>query len=239
VIAGGDLIADALGQKKSRVDSLYDLYIQECRLFNMPVYNAIGNHEHFGVFKESGVSINDPEFGKAMFEKRLGNGHASRSFNYRNWHFILLDGVSITRDRNYIGKVDSSEIVWLRQDLSRIDSSRNVALVTHIPIATVSTQFLKGPLAVNDPGLVVINSDSVLKLFKGFHLRLILQGHLHLVEAIEWRGITLITGGAVSGAWWKGTFEGFEPGFVVVDVNGDKIAWRFEKLATISAPNRR
>lgn len=109
VVTGGDLIADALGQKKARVDSLYDLYNHECGRFQMPVFNAIGNHEHFGVFRESGISTDDPEFGKAMFRKRLGNGRTSRSFDYKAWHFILLDGISITKDRNYIGKADSSD----------------------------------------------------------------------------------------------------------------------------------
>ena len=233
VITGGDLIADALGQKKSRVDSLYDLYIRECKRFKMPVHNTIGNHEHFGVFRESGVPIDDPEFGKAMFEKRLGDGHSSSSFDYGRWHFILLDGISITKNRNYIGKVDSSEIRWLIQDLQKIDSTKNVVLVTHIPLVTVSTQFLKGSLAATEPWLVVTNSDSILHLLKPVRLRLVLQGHLHMVETIQWRDTEFITGGAVSGAWWNGAYEGFDPGFVVVDVQGDRIDWRFEKLNTL------
>jgi 3',5'-cyclic AMP phosphodiesterase CpdA len=242
VIMGGDLIADALGQKKARVDSLYDLYIHECGRFQMPVYNAIGNHEYFGVYRESGIPTDDPEFGKAMFKKWLGNGRTSRSFDYKAWHFILLDGISITRDRNYIGKADSSAIAWLKDDLSRIDKNRNVALVTHIPLVTASTQFLKGPLAANDPWLVVSNGDSILNWLKPYRLRLMLQGHLHMLETIRWRDAEFITGGAVSGAWWKGAYEGFDPGFVVLDVKGDGVSWRFEKIgsgAAASSPGGR
>jgi hypothetical protein len=235
VVTGGDLIADALSQKKARADSLYDLYAKESGLFKMPVHNSIGNHEYFGVFKESGVSTSDPEFGEAMFQKRLGGGHASSSFDHGRWHFILLDGISPTPDRNYIGKVDSSEIAWLKDDLSRTDTTRNIAVVTHIPLVTVSTQFREGTMKPNQPWLVVTNGDSVLHMLSKRRLKLILQGHLHILEEIHWRDTLILTGGAVSGAWWTGPFEGFDPGFVVLDVDGDNVRWRFEKLTSKSA----
>ena len=235
VITGGDLIADALGQKKTRADSLYDLYTKESGLFKMPVYNSIGNHEYFGVFRESGVSTSDPEFGEGMFQKRLGGGHASSSFDRGRWHFILLDGISPTPDRNYIGRVDSSELAWLKDDLSRTDSTRNIAVVTHIPLVTVSTQFREGTMKPNQPWLVVTNGDSVLHMLAKRRLKLILQGHLHVREEIRWRDTIILTGGAVSGAWWNGPFEGFEPGFLVLDVDGDDVRWRFEKRTAQNA----
>jgi 3',5'-cyclic-AMP phosphodiesterase len=236
VVTGGDLIADALGQGKSRADSLYDLYIRESALLKMPVYNSIGNHEHFGVFRESGVSFNDPEFGKAMFRKRLGNGRTSRSFDYERWHFILLDGIGITADRNYVGRADPSELQWLRRDLAATDTSMDIAVITHVPLVTVSTQFRDGTMKPNPPWLVVTNGDSVLHLLAKRRLKLILQGHLHVLEEIRWRDTLILTGGAVSGAWWNGPFEGFDPGFVVLDVKGDRVRWRFEKLDTRPAP---
>ena len=56
VITGGDLIMDALGQTKSRSDSLYNLYQDLMTLFKMPVYNTLGNHEVFGLYEKSGIS---------------------------------------------------------------------------------------------------------------------------------------------------------------------------------------
>jgi 3',5'-cyclic AMP phosphodiesterase CpdA len=232
VVTGGDLVADALEQKKARADSLYDLYIEKCGLFQMPVYNTIGNHEHFGVYSQSGISPGDPDFGKGMFRRRLGGGTTYRSFDWGTWHFILLDGVGVTDDRNYIGRVDSAEVRWLAGDLARLDPARNLALVTHIPLLTVSTQFREGVLKPNNPWLVVSNGDTVLHLLQSHRLRLVLQGHLHLVEKIRWRDTLIITAGAVSGAWWNGPFEGFDPGFAVFDVNGDRISWWFKKLQT-------
>jgi 3',5'-cyclic-AMP phosphodiesterase len=230
VVTGGDLVADALGQRKPRADSLYNLFIEKSARFRMPVYHAIGNHEHFGVFPESGVAVDDPDFGKAMFRRRLGNGASYRSFDAGRWHFILLDGIGLTTKREYTGRVDSTELEWLARDLAALDPDRNVAVITHIPLVTVSTQFRDGVLKPNVPWLVVSNGDTVLHLLAKHRTRLILQGHLHVVEEIRWRDLVVLTGGAVSGAWWNGAFEGFDPGFMVLDVDGDRIGWRFEKL---------
>jgi hypothetical protein len=79
VITGGDLIMDALGQTWGRSDSLYKLYLEMIPGLKMPVYNTMGNHEIYGIYKESGADITHPEYGEKMFEKRLG-----RSYNQFN-----------------------------------------------------------------------------------------------------------------------------------------------------------
>ena len=52
VLTGGDLIMDALGVSFNRADSLYQLYVETTKNFNIPVYNTIGNHELFGIYKK-------------------------------------------------------------------------------------------------------------------------------------------------------------------------------------------
>ena len=44
VITGGDLVMDVLDQTYGRADSLFTLYKEVSSEFNMPVYNAVGNH---------------------------------------------------------------------------------------------------------------------------------------------------------------------------------------------------
>ena len=56
---------------------LYKLYLETEEKFNMPVYNTLGNHEIFGIYKESGVSSDHPEYGEKMFEKRIGESYYS------------------------------------------------------------------------------------------------------------------------------------------------------------------
>ena len=77
VITGGDLIYDALGVDYERADSLYRIFGELCEKFEMPVHHTIGNHEIFGLYVDSGVEPTHPEFGRKMFEKRLGGGSTS------------------------------------------------------------------------------------------------------------------------------------------------------------------
>jgi Icc protein len=228
VITGGDLVMDALGQSFQRADSLYRIFEETSREFTMPVYHCIGNHEHFGVYTRSGIQPDHPEYGKKMFANRLGDGKTYRSFDFGEWHFILMDAVSITPEREYTGLIDDQQLAWLKEDLQNIGPDQSVVLALHIPLYSVRNQFTDGPLAANTAGLVVSNSDAVWKIIQDYKVQIVLQGHLHVVEEIVWKGTHFITGGAVCGRWWKGPFEGFPEGFVVVDVEGDYFTWWYE-----------
>ncbi|MGW8314461.1 MAG: metallophosphoesterase family protein, partial [Bacteroidales bacterium] len=72
VLTGGDLIDDALNASHGRADSLYQLYIDMSGEFQMPVYNAMGNHEHYGYSSQPPVDPSDPDYGEGMFERRIG-----------------------------------------------------------------------------------------------------------------------------------------------------------------------
>ena len=109
VITGGDLIMDALGQSYERASQLYDLYLETATDFEMPVYNTIGNHENFGLYTESGVSPEHPEYGKKMYQNRV-NEALYYSFDHKGWHFIVLDAIGFTEDRRYIGEVDAAQL---------------------------------------------------------------------------------------------------------------------------------
>jgi 3',5'-cyclic AMP phosphodiesterase CpdA len=228
VITGGDLVFDALEADYARADSLYDLYIDLCGRFEMPVYNTIGNHEVFGLYPESGIEETHPEYGKEMFRRRLGGGATCRSFDYGGWHFILLDTIGFTPERRYEGRVAPERLEWLARDLEAVDAGTPIILCLHIPLLSVYLQTKEGGSAGMAPAEAVINSDEVIALFEGRDLRLVLQGHLHIVEQIAIRGTHFVTAGAVCGAWWNGPRDGFPEGFVVVDVDGDAFTYRYE-----------
>jgi len=230
VITGGDLIMDALGVSYGRADSLYRLFEEKAALFNMPVFHAIGNHEHFGVYPSSGVMPDHPFYGKKMFEERLGDGKTYHSFTHGRWHFILLDGIGITPEREYVGHIDSVQIAWLKSDLAATGTKTPVVLVSHIPLISVAEQIYQGPTTPNLPYLVVVNADEVLDLCRPYNVRLILQGHLHIVEEMTWKDLHFITGGAVCGKWWNGPNHGFDEGFVAVDIAGDDFSWSYESF---------
>lgn len=225
VLTGGDLIMDALEEPYESADSLYDMYVEEVKGFNMPVYNTIGNHELFGIYEVSGVSPDHPEYRYGMYEKRIGETYYS--FDHKGWHFIVLNVIQDTEDREYIGMVDEVQMEWLKADLLEVDPKTPIVISTHIPFITVFTQILYGEYAPDYHGLVVENARDVLDLFAAHNLKLVLQGHLHYLEYIELYGISFITSGAISGHWWEGPNRDIEEGYLMVYVEGDDFCWEY------------
>lgn len=228
VITGGDLVYDALEASYERADSLYDIYEALCGRFRVPVHHTIGNHEVFGLYVKSGVDPGHPQFGKKMFAGRLGGGSTSSSFDFGGWHFVLLDTVGFTGTRRYFGLVSPETLGWLAADLEKVPLETPIVVSVHIPLVspTIQTAY-----ASSDPvpaAEMVTNAPEVLALFEGRDLRLVLQGHLHIVEQAQVKGTKFVTGGAVSGGWWEGPFRGFPEGFVVIDVTGGEISYRYE-----------
>ena len=228
VITGGDLIMDALGQKLPRADSLYNLYFDVTSHLQMPIYNTIGNHEVLGLYKESGVSPDDPDYGKNLFLRKMNYDKTYQSFNYKGWHFILLDAIGFTKERKYYGHIDSLQIEWLKKDLQGISETTPIVISVHIPFFSIYKQMREGPTAAFKGNEVIVNALQVLDLFKDYNLKLVLQGHLHELEDIYYKGVHFITGGAVCAAWWTGPNVGHPEGFVVVDVKGDEFTWHYQ-----------
>jgi len=226
VVTGGDLIMDALGVSFERADSLYTIYDSMLQLFHMPVYNTLGNHEVFGLYEKSGISPDHPAYGKKMYEKYLGQRYYS--FDYSNWHFMVLDNIGYTPQREYIGEVDSVQMEWIKLDLATLDSATNIVIVAHIPFVTTFLQYYIDPLEPNGPGLVVTNGKEVLELFEGKNLKLVLQGHTHILEDVYIDGIHFLTGGAVSARWWTGpNYGNLEEGFLILKMFEDRFHWRY------------
>jgi len=226
IITGGDLIMDALGQTYGRVDSLYDLYAEVIKKAESPVYNTMGNHEIYGIYtKESGADPSNPEYGEKMFEKRLGKSFYS--VDHKGWKFIIINSVEDTKKGRYVGQVDSAQLAWIRDELKKTDPATPIVISTHIPFITAETQRYEGSTMPSDSGTVVFNSKEVLSLFKGYNLKLVLQGHLHILEDIYIDGIHFLTSGAVSAAWWRGPNRGLEEGFMYLTFYKDNFKWRY------------
>jgi len=193
----------------------------------MPVYNTMGNHEVYGWQRmEEGIEAH-PEFGKLMYENRLGKRFYS--FDHKGWHFIVLDAIYLGDRGDYIGKIDKEQIEWLATDLKKLNRDTPIAISTHYPFITSASQVVRGSTVANPPGMVIINSREVLALFSDYNLRLVLQGHLHFLEDIHVQNqVHFITGGAVSGKWWNNNAESKpEEGFVMIHVDGENLEWEY------------
>ena len=225
VIMGGDLIMDALGQSYSRADSLYNFYSEAVKNFKMPVFNTMGNHEIYGIYSKSGADSLNEEYGEKMFEKRLGRSYDS--FIHKGWKFMILNSVEDTKKDSYIGWIDKDQIDWIKDELLSTDPQMPIVISTHIPFITASTQKNVGTTVGNDSSTVIYNGKEVLDLFKGYNLKLVLQGHLHSIEDIYIDGIHFITGGAVAAAWWNGPNNGIEEGYMLISIKNKELSWKY------------
>jgi hypothetical protein len=53
------------------------------------------------------------------------------------------------------------------------------------------------------------------------NIKLCISGHIHLQDEVEYLGIKYWCNGAVSGNWWKGAFQEFEPAYAVIELFPD------------------
>lgn len=225
ILTGGDLVMDAMGQTYGRADSLYNLYNEVIRKATVPVYNTMGNHDIWGIYSKSGSDHSNPEFGEAMFAKRIGESYYS--FMHKGWKFIILNSIEDTGMDRYVGEIDTAQIFWLKQELVKTDPSTPIVVSTHIPFISAMRQVRRGSTVPNDSSLVVFNSKKVTDLFKNHNLKLVLQGHLHILEDIYIDGVHYITGGAVSGGWWRGPNLWTQEGFLWITFGKDDFTWKY------------
>jgi 3',5'-cyclic AMP phosphodiesterase CpdA len=228
VVTGGDLIMDALKVPLEDAVAQFDLYNRIIGAFDVPVYNALGNHDVFGLSPESGVAPEHPQYGKTLFMEMLGLESTYYSFDHLGWHFIVLDAMTPAEDRGYIGEIDAEQLTWIKNDLARTDPRTPITVVTHFPFVSVALQLREGGSAALPGAAVIVNSHEVFEMFEGHNLRLVLQGHLHIVEETIVGDVHFLIGGSISGKWWHGPNAGFAEGVVVVDVTGDDFSWRYE-----------
>jgi 3',5'-cyclic-AMP phosphodiesterase len=222
IIQGGDHVYDTMSVSKERAHQLYDLYGATEQELGQRLYHVIGNHDCFAIMAKTGFDLRDPEYGKRMWEDRFGK--TFYSFDRYGVHFIVLDTIGLTSDRQYEGRIDPDQIEWLKNDLAATGPVRPIIVAAHIPLVTALASYQPPPQHKQG----TVNSAEIIALLEGHNILAVLQGHTHINERIEWKGIPFITSGAVSGNWWKGPHLGIPGGFTVVNVRGGKLTTHYE-----------
>jgi 3',5'-cyclic AMP phosphodiesterase CpdA len=226
-IMGGDHVYDALGVDGRRAGTVFDLYKKTEQVLQMPIHHAIGNHDAFGILTKSGVAPSDPAYGKKMYEDRIGKTY--HSFDRKGYHFVVLDSIQPTEDRQWEGRVDEKQMSWLAEDLKSAGTRTPVIVTVHVPLVTaVATYTEKDGIERKYNTLTVANAPQVLAAFEGHNVIAVLQGHTHVNEVVEYKNTKYITSGAVCGNWWHGARMGHAEGFTVVSLRGGKINTRYE-----------
>ena len=232
VVGGGDMIMDALGVGEERAVMLYGLYNECIANFTMPVHHVMGNHEVFGVYVPDQVSENHPEWGKTMYKNRLGDGKTYRSFDHNGVHFVMLDSIMLERRTDkpgyaYYGGIDDVQMAWLRNDLGSLAPGTPIVGFSHIPLYTMYEQVTNGPTHQTGRGTAITNGKELHALLAEYNTVAYLQGHIHVNELYEYKGIKFIDTAAVSGGWWKGARDGHPEGFNLVEVYEDGVEYQY------------
>lgn len=188
VLVSGDLIKDALRVSEKEATGYYELYQKEIGKFNVPVWSVPGNHEIFGIERHlSLVSKAHPLYGKKMYRHYLGPNYFS--FNASGYHFVGLDNVDF-EDLWYFGRVDSTQVKWLKEDLSNVPANVPVITFGHMPFYSGGlsmTSFTEeGPARTLERETgelqfrhIVSNADEVIDLVSTHPFPIALSGHYH------------------------------------------------------------
>jgi len=165
-----------------------------------------------------------------MFRDRAGDGATYRSFDHKGWHFVLLDSIEGEEDGSYRGYIDKAQMSWLFEDLKNLDEEKPVCVALHIPLVTISAQTHIDSMEALLSHFIVNNGTEVIQLLSNHNVRLVLQGHHHIVEELKFMNTTYISGGSISHARKYRNFVHHE-GFVIVDVTGPEFNWNYCPLA--------
>ncbi|HEY4133278.1 MAG TPA: metallophosphoesterase [Gemmatimonadaceae bacterium] len=195
LIITGDLVRDALRVPESEATKVYEMFAHERSLFHTPVVTIPGNHENFGIERDtSHVSKSNPLYGRGMYHHYFGPDYFS--FTRGGIHFVGLNTVDID-DQHYYGHVDSLQLAWLKRDLALIPPNMPVVSFDHIPFFT-TFESINGfddksvaPTVIVINGKpqfrhVVSNAADVLAVLRTRRHVLALGGHIHGTERIEY-----------------------------------------------------
>lgn len=228
IINGGDSIMDALEADKQKTETQWKLFktiLQKEN--NLPIYHTIGNHDIWGWFIKNDKPENDRLYGKQWATEMLELKSRYYSFTRSNWHFIVLDSVQLNPAGGYIGKLDAEQLEWLQEDLKNVPADKFICIVSHIPILSICSGLFFDKTETNGDLLIkrnLMHTDflAIKKIFLKYpNIKTCISGHIHLQDEVEYLGIKYYCNGAVSGNWWGGAFQEFEPAYALMEFYND------------------
>lgn len=184
-----------------------------------PYKVIVGNHD-----VEQWESAPSPMNGKRRALDLFGMSGRYWSHSVAGWRIIGLDTVHQSGN-SFMGWLDPEQLEWLRGELK--DTKTPTVVLGHIPILTVTSLANSGLRAKENAlpisfGSHVSNHYEAIKMFReAGNIKLVLSGHTHMQDRVDYAGTSYICAGAVCGGWWNGPNEGFRPAFAQIDLNSD------------------
>ena len=224
IINGGDAVMEAHGRGRGSVERQWGLFNEVLLADNsLPMLSCVGNHDLW-CREETAAALADGRRW-AMDNLRLSRPYYSLDKN--GWHLVILDSVQANPDGSwYTAHLDETQFDWLKQDLAATPATTPVLIVSHVPILAACVFFdgkrYEGQ-TWNVPGRWM-HSDArqLVDLFARHpNVKACLSGHIHLTDRVDYNGVSYFCNGAVSGAWWFGSYQHTPAGYAVVDLFDD------------------
>lgn len=141
------------------------------------------------------------------------------SFDHQEYHFVALDSLEPGQPGGFL---DAAQLAWLRDDLARHRAQPTIAFVHHHP----------WPLGLQWIDTMTLRNGEALMAVLREHprLRWLICGHVHLDQAVERGGLTMLTTPStclqLSKVVQAGKMLPGPPGFRIVDVAGEQLSTR-------------
>jgi 3',5'-cyclic AMP phosphodiesterase CpdA len=229
---GGDAIFDALAVSPERAHALWKLWGETLAMNKaMPMRHCIGNHDIYGWNKtKSGASGAEPYYGKQWAMEAYQLESPYYAFDFGGWHFIVLDSCFPTgRPDGFVYRplLDQEQFEWLRAELASVPEATPICVISHVPIVSACALFYGPPQDPDAPWpylplLVHLDARRIKDLFaRHKNVKVCVSGHIHLVEALEYNGVSYYCNGAVCGDLWRGAHQDCQPGYAIVKLYDD------------------
>jgi 3',5'-cyclic AMP phosphodiesterase CpdA len=234
IINGGDSIMDSLEADKDKTQIQWDLFTSILKKeISLLVYHCIGNHDIWGWFIKENKPENERQYGKVWVVETLQMKNRYYSFSKDKWHFIVLDSTQLNPAGGYIGKIDEEQLAWFQTELASVAKEKFICIVSHIPILSICAGLFFDKTETNGDLKIqrnLMHSDffALKKIFNNYpNIKVCISGHIHLQDELNYLGIKYYCNGAVSGNWWKGSFQEFAPAYAMLEFYDDGTSKRY------------
>jgi len=216
-LASPDLLNRAVTLTSAEYEPSYKLLKDIISGLPCRTYALLGNHDDRGAFNR--VLLNDA--------LAPGAPHCF-SFDHGGYHFIGLDSHEPGQARGFL---NGGQIEWLRHDLLQHRDQPTIVFVHHHP----------WPLGLEwiDSMRLRNGEELIAALHEHSAVRWLICGHVHLDQAIQRGGLTMLTTPStclqLSKVSQAAKALPGPPAFRIVDVSGDELSTRVVHLHATSA----
>lgn len=206
----GDLVFDNM--------SLYDVYKASLKNTGAIFFQCIGNHDFDKQYQDlHNMAVGTPVYGEMVYHRYFGP--TDYSFNIGRAHVVTMKSLNYVGNKQYIEALTGDQIAWLEKDLSYVPKGSLVLLNMHAAAWN----------RVGKDGNIR-NAARLQAALEGYNVH-VFCGHTHFFQNVEVAaGLYQHNIGAACGAWWAGWVNqcGAPNGYLVVDVDGDRLKWHYK-----------